>query len=207
VVDWDLRTTLEGLYAAGGQIFANGDHAYAATSGRYAGRKAADYALGASQTAVDRHQVEAEKTRVYAPVKRSTGMDWKELNAGACRVMQDYCGELKSEEILTIGLKWFAELEAGEAASACARNPHEMSRLLEVFNIITVGQMILEGCRARPSSNPDLGFTRIDSPVINPPEWRKWVTLKMDQGKVETGELALDYYGDLKSNYEAHGGL
>lgn len=207
VVDWDLKTSLDGLYAAGGQIFASGDHAYAATSGRYAGRKAAAYALGKNETAADRRQVEAEKARVYAPVRRKTGMDWKELNAGACRVMQDYCGELKSEELLKIGLKWFAELEAGEAASACARNPHELSRLLEVFNIITVGQMILEGCRARKCSNPDLGFTRIDYPDANPQEWRKWITLQQEEGGIKIGDLALDYHGDMEKNYEAHCGL
>ena len=207
VVDWDLRTSLEGLYAAGGQIFASGDHAYAASTGRYAGRKAARYALGAGESVVPRWQVDAEKDRVYAPVRHKSGIGWKELNAGACKVMQDYCGELKSEEILKIGLKWFDEIEAGEAATACARNPHELSRLLEVFNIITIGRMIMEGCRARKCSNPYLGFTRLDYPALDPPEWRKWVTLKLDGGNVKVGELALDYSGDLKKNYEAHCGL
>jgi succinate dehydrogenase/fumarate reductase flavoprotein subunit len=207
VVDWDLRTSLEGLYAAGGQIFANGDHAYAASTGRYAGRKAADYARGTSGQEIDRTQVEQEKARVYAPVKRRNGMDWKELNAGVCRIMQDYCGEPKSENVLKIGLKWFDELEEGEAAAACARNPHELGRLLEVFNIMTLGRIIMEGCRLRRCSNPYLGFTRTDYPAIDPPEWRKWVTVKLDGGAVKAGELALDYHGDLKKNYEAHCGL
>ena len=207
VVDWDLRTSLEGLYAAGGQIFASGDHAYAAATGRYAGRKAAAYALSAREAAVDRRQVEAEKTRVYAPVAVQGGIHWKELNAGACRIMQDYCGELKSEELLQIGLKWFDELEAGEAATAYARNPHELARLLEVFNIITNGRMILEACRARKASNPFLGFTRSDYPEIDPPEWSKWVTIRLNDGSVKAGELPLDYYGDLKTSYEAHCGL
>ena len=44
VVDWDLRTSLEGLYAAGGAIFGSGAHSSAAASGRYAGRRAAAYA-------------------------------------------------------------------------------------------------------------------------------------------------------------------
>ena len=44
VVDWDLKTTLDGLYAAGEQMYGPGDHSYAESTGRYAGRKAADYA-------------------------------------------------------------------------------------------------------------------------------------------------------------------
>ncbi len=39
MVDWDLRTSLDGLYAAGGSMFGSGAHASAAVSGRYTGRK------------------------------------------------------------------------------------------------------------------------------------------------------------------------
>ena len=41
VIDWDLKTTLDGLYAAGEQLHSPGDHSFAAATGRYAGRKAA----------------------------------------------------------------------------------------------------------------------------------------------------------------------
>ncbi|HLB28241.1 MAG TPA: FAD-binding protein [Dehalococcoidales bacterium] len=206
VVDWNLMTSLEGLFAAGGQIFFNGDHAYAASTGRWAGKHAAQYAAGATQPTADRQQVAAEKTRVYAPAKRTRGIEWKELNAGVCKVMQDYCGAIKSETLLKLGLKWFEEIREGEATQAFARNPHELVRILEVFNIITNGEMIMEGGRARKASNSALGFTRSDYPQVNPPDWQKWVTIKQDQGKIKTGELALDYHGDLKQNYAAHSG-
>ena len=44
VIDWDLRTSLEGLYAAGEQVFAAGGVSHALSTGRYAARKAAEYA-------------------------------------------------------------------------------------------------------------------------------------------------------------------
>ncbi len=207
IVDWDLKTTLDGLYAAGSQVFTNGDHAYAAATGRYAGRKAAEYARGADEMGADRRQIDAEKARVYAPVYRNSGMDWKELNAGICKILQDYCGELKNEELLSIGLKWLDELEAGEAATARARTPHELYRVLEVFNIITVGRMMFEASRARKASSSHLDFTRTDFPEIDPPEWNKWVTIKLDEGDVKVDELALDYYGDMEKNYQDHCGL
>jgi succinate dehydrogenase/fumarate reductase flavoprotein subunit len=204
VVDWSLMTSLNGLFAAGGQIFFNGDHAYAAATGRYAGRNAAEYARAADEPVVNRQQVETEKNRVYAPVRRKNGLEWKELNAGVCKVMQDYCGEMKSDRLLRLGLKWLEEIEAGEAAATFARNPHELVRVLEVFNIITNGQMIMEACQVRKASTPALGFNRMDYPEIDPPEWQKWVTVKLDEGNVMTGELALDYHGDLEKNYQAH---
>ena len=207
IVDWDLKTSLDGLYAAGGQVFANGDHAYAAATGRYAGRKAAEFARGADEMGIDRRQIDAEKARVYAPVYRKNGMNWKELNAGICKILQDYCGELKNEEILTIGLKWLDELEAGEATSVRARNPHELYRVLEVYNIITVGRMMFEASRARKASSSHLDFTRTDYPEVDPPEWHKWVTIKLDGGEVKISELAIDYYGDMEKNYQDHCGL
>ena len=39
MVDWDLQSNLPGLYVAGNAIFAGGDHAHAATTGRYAGAR------------------------------------------------------------------------------------------------------------------------------------------------------------------------
>jgi succinate dehydrogenase/fumarate reductase flavoprotein subunit len=207
VVDWDLKTNLDGLYAAGSDIFGHGDHAYAATTGKYAARKAAAYAAGAAEPEPDRKQIEAEKARVYAPLRRASGMEWKELHAGVCKVMQDYCGQLKSEELLKLGLQWLDEIEAGEAAHSFARNPHELTRLLEVFNIMTGNRIILEACRARKASHTYLGFERVDFPEVDLPEWNQWVTVKQDNRSVKAGKLPLDYHGDLKRNYDEHCGL
>ena len=105
-----LRAALEGLYAAGDQIgCGQSDHSGAATTGRYAGRKATEYAKTAGEPVIDRKQVEAEKTRVYAPVMRQSGVGWKELRAGVCRIMQEYCGETRIEEVLKAGLRWLQQ--------------------------------------------------------------------------------------------------
>ena len=97
LVDWDLRTSLEGLYAAGLCVFGCGAHASAAVSGRYTGRKAAEYAKTARQPGADRTQMEREKTRVYAPVRQArNGVGWKETqlrhfphHAGLLRQVQE----------------------------------------------------------------------------------------------------------------------
>jgi len=79
--------------------------------------------------------------------------------------------------------------------------------VLEVLNILTNGEMIMEGCRARKAGNMPMGFTRSDYPVVDPPAWHKWVTVKLDEDGVKTGEMPLDYHGDLEKNYKAHSGL
>jgi len=122
LVDWDLRTSLEGLYAAGGApIFGSGCHGEAATTGRYSGRKAAAYARTAPEPTADRKQVKAESARAYEPVKQhKDGIGWKELNAAIARIMQDYCGRYKNEVTLNLGLRLFEELR--ETASHSLRS-------------------------------------------------------------------------------------
>ena len=70
VIDWNLKTSLDGLYAAGQEIFSPGDHSFAASTGRYAGRKAADYARQIGEPAISKEQVGREKARIYAPIQQ-----------------------------------------------------------------------------------------------------------------------------------------
>ena len=207
VPDWNLRSSLEGLYGAGRFIFGGEDCSNAAATGRYAGRRAAEYALGADDMDVERKQIEDEKRRVYAPVLREDGIDWKELNIGICRIMQDYCGDWKNEELLNLGLKWFSELRNSEVHCVHARNPHELVRVLQTLNMLDIGEAIMHACLARKASSSWLGFDRIDYPEIDPPEWHKWITVRLDSGKVRVDEKPLEYWGNLEENYEKHCGL
>ncbi|MBT3915816.1 MAG: FAD-dependent oxidoreductase, partial [Rhodospirillaceae bacterium] len=169
VYDWDCRSTLEGLYTAGNQMLGGGNHSQSASTGRYAGRKAADYALRSNQVEVDQAQLNEERTRVYAPVKRSAGIGWKEFQAGLCRVMQDYCATYKAEETLKIGLEWLDSIKESEGQEVFARNPHELARIMEAFSRLTVGQMIMEASRARKASSKACDFERVDYPEVDPP--------------------------------------
>ena len=204
VTDWNLMTNLEGLFAAGDALFAANYHYHAATTGRYAGRKAADYASNAIMPSPSRAQVEAEKVRVYSPLDNRPMFEWKELNAAMCRVMQNYCGEYKNEGLLKIGLIWLEDLKRNEASRVCADNPHKLMRTLEVFNILTCDEMIIHASMARKASSRYLGLFRLDYPEIDPPDWHKWVTIRLEHGKVKTGELPIDFWKPLVENYEKH---
>lgn len=212
VTDWDLRTNLEGLYAAGMQLMGGTEHSGAATTGRYAGRKAADYALKTREPVLYHRQVEAEKARVYAPVKRHDGVGWRELHAGIARIMQDYCGEYKEESTLKIGLRWLEEIRENEASEAWARNPHELMRTLECLTLLTVGEMTIHASLARKASSIRLDFKRIDYPETDPEEWTKFLTIKLEGGQVKSGELPLNYWllppyaPSYEENYARHCG-
>jgi succinate dehydrogenase/fumarate reductase flavoprotein subunit len=204
VVDWDLKTTLDGLYVAGENMFAAGDHSYAAATGRYAGRKAAAAAKQTSTGQVSKDQLTLEKARIYAPIKRNTGIDWKELNAGIARAMQYFCTEYKTETLLKMGLDALKEIEEVHVPRLYALDPHKLMRSVEDFSLLTHGQIIINAALARKASSMMLNHFRIDYPTVDPPDWNKYLTIKMQNGKVAIGELPQKYWGDMKANYEAH---
>jgi succinate dehydrogenase/fumarate reductase flavoprotein subunit len=204
IVDWDLKSSLDGLYVAGEQMFAPGDHSYAASTGRYAGRKAAAYAAGIDRGAFSEDQIALEKARIYAPITRDNGIDWKELHAGIARAMQMFCSEYKTESLLNIGLDALKEIEEVFVPRLYALDPHKLMRSIEDLSLLTHGQIILNASLSRKASSRVLNFYRIDYPQIDPPEWKKHVTVKMENNKVKVGSLPLNYYGNMKANYEAH---
>lgn len=212
--DWDLKSSLDGLYTAGSQGYASANHASSATSGRYAGRKSADYAKTAKELNIDRKQIDKEKARVYKPLEHdSSGIGWKELRGGLARIMQDYCGEYKNKETLEMGLKWLSSIKESEAASVYVRNPHELARTLECQTRITLGEVIMQASLARKSSSAVLNFNRLDYPEVDPPEWHKLVTIKQVDNQIKVGELPINYWlkppyvPNYEENYKKHSGL
>jgi succinate dehydrogenase/fumarate reductase flavoprotein subunit len=204
VIDWNLRTTLEGLYAAGTQLFSPGDHSFAAATGRYAGRKAAAFARKAAKPEASQEQASREKAWVYGPIRRNEGMEWKELHAGIARTMQYFCSEYKTESLFRMGLDTLEEIEEKWAPTLYALDPHKLMRSLEDLSILTHAQIILHASLARKASSQFLDFHRIDYPQLDPPEFHKFITLKQADGRVVVGERPLGYWGNLKENYEAH---
>ena len=204
LVDWNLKTSLDGLYAAGTQMFAPEDHSHAAATGRYAGRKAAAYAKEIGESKVSRDQIEKEKARVYAPVKRSEGIEWKELHAGIARIMQYYVSEYRTERLFKMGLGALEKMEKESVPTLYALDPHKLMRSLEDISMLEYAKIIIHASLARKASSRSLMFQRIDYPTPDPPEWDKFLTLKLEKDKVKIGEKPQAFWGDMKEQYEAH---
>ncbi|MGD9142279.1 MAG: FAD-dependent oxidoreductase [Dehalococcoidia bacterium] len=204
VVDWNLKSTLDGLYIAGSPMFSPEDHSYCAATGRYAGRKAAAFARETGEPEVSRDQIEREKARVYAPVKRSTGLEWKELHAGIARVMQYYVSEFKTESLFKMGLDALKKIEEESVPLLFALDPHKLLRSLEDISLLNYAKIIIQAQMARKASSMRFGLERIDYPEMDPPEWEKFITLKQENNQVKIGELPLNFWGDMKEQYEAH---
>ncbi len=201
--DWDLMTNLPGLFVAGDALFASDCYGHAAATGSYAGRKAAAYARKNQRLPLCEEQIEAEKRRVYAPLSADPreGVSWKELNEAIAKAMQNYCGEQKRDELLLSGVELLERYEREVIPKAFAANPHELTRLLEVFDILTVAQVILQACLSRRQSCEKLEFYRPDGDGAEP---APFICLRQEGGRVLRRQVPLDYAGDVKENYEKH---
>ena len=115
--------------------------------------------------------------------------------------MQNYCGEIKRDELLLSGVELLERYEKEIVPNAYAANPHELVRLLEVFDILTVSQIILQSCLARHQSCEKLEFYRSDD---DGKEMAPFVVIRSDGEKVTAREVPLDYAGKIKENYEKH---
>ena len=203
ITDWDLKTNIDGIYAAGDQLYASDCCGYACATGYYAGRKAAAAADTVEYGEIDREFCEKEKERLYHPLYVENGMDWRELNMAISKAMQNYCGGTKCKDLLTEGLDLLAQYERDVVPNIQASNPHELMRAHEVFDILEVARLILNACLLRESSSAPLCFLRSDFPEMDPAKDDHFITIRLDEnGKVVKGEIPKGYFGDLETEYE-----
>ncbi len=200
--DWDMKTNIDGIYAAGDQLFASDCAGFACCTGHYAGRKAAEYTDQVALEEYDTEEAKKEKERLYAPLYLEEGMDWRELNMAIAKAMQNYCGGVKCDDLLKEGLDLLESFEREIVPQICCENPHELMRAHEVFDILEVSKLILHACLARKSSSAPLFFERSDYPQMDPKEDQRIITIRQEDGRVVEGSVPLGYFGDLKEEYE-----
>lgn len=132
------------------------------------------------------------------------GYGWKELNFALAKCMKNYCGAIKNEALLLQGLDLLKSYREEVVPQLSASNPHDRMRTHEVLDIMDVAEMVMESCRLRKSSSKTLCFTRSDYPEMDPAEDHHFITIRRENGKIVRGDVELDYFGDLKTEYEKH---
>lgn len=202
--DWDLKTNMDGIYAAGDQLYASDCCGFAAATGYYAGRKAARASETVTLEEPDPAEIQHEKERLYAPLFVRDGMDWRELNRAVSKAMQNYCGGVKNDMLLSQGLELLKSYKRDCVPLLSCKNPHELMRAHEVMDILEVCELILHACLLRKSSSKPLCFERSDYPQLDPVEDQCFITLWQEKGKVSSRRVPKGYYGNVKEQYEAH---
>lgn len=211
--DWRLQTSLPGLFAAGcGPLPSQGCHGESHTAGRYTGRQAAVFAQRNEAIEPDAAQIAREKERCLAPVTKRGDIGWKELNYAIARLMQDYCGEYKTEVTLDMGIRRMKDLLDTEGQRMYASNPHELARVLESLSLGELGIAYMEAAKKRKASCKVLGFFRNDYPE-DTEEWHALLAVSQKDGSINARKVPVDYHlqapyaPDLEENYQRYAEL
>ncbi|QSJ17368.1 fumarate reductase/succinate dehydrogenase flavoprotein subunit [Nostoc sp. UHCC 0702] len=186
-VNENAQTTVAGLYAAGDM--ASVPHNYmigAFVFGRIAGTHAIEYIQNLDFVEPEAAFLEAEKTRIYAPLTRPNGIPHTQVEYKLRRLVNDYLQPPKSGNKIDIGLNHFVQYQQTLDLMG-ARDPHELMRCIEVHFILDCAEMAARASLYRQESRWGLYHYRLDYPEKNDDEWFCHVNLKKD----ELGQMVL----------------
>lgn len=215
-VNEKAETSVKGLYAAGDMAAVPHNYMLGAfTYGWFAGQNATQYVAERDFSEVDQAQVERERERVFAPLRREHGLPPAQVEYKLRRMVNDYLQPPKVTKKMEIGLQRFAEI-GRDLEQLKANNPHELMRAMEVSVIRDCAEMAARASLFRTESRWGLYHHRVDYPQRNDAEWFCHAHLKKDgngemtsfKKPVEPYLIALDdeeqkAYGRLRVKNEA----
>ena len=192
-IDQNCAASLEGLFAAGDCCDQASAVNKSTTSGFVAGRAAAAWALKLKEfEPLDNEQVNAEKERLFKPIKRRTGTSGREFEDIICRVMSELAGIKRNESGLKIAQGKLAQLNELQD-ELVARDYHQLMRIEEARNLLTVGQVMASAALYRKESRFGLCHNRIDYPNTDDENWCGLVVVKKVDDKPQTSFQPLEY--------------
>lgn len=171
------ETNVPGLYAAG-------DGAANATSlmgafvlGRIAGREAAFFSGKTDALSPGAAEVELEKERIFAPLRRNEGIPPALLERKLRLTVNQYVDNPKSEPKLRLAERRLSAIreEAGELKAA---DLHDAMKAMEVQAILDCAEIVVAASLERKESRWGVYHQRVDYPERNDEEWRKFVVVE-----------------------------
>jgi len=147
--DLNGQTSMKGLYVAGDETTRS--ISPAATFGWIAGEHAAKWAAHVPDS-ISKKVKEVIKEKgsfLNEIIRREEGPDWKEVNIALQQIMSDYAGSIRSEALLGAGHQHLRRLQQEARETITAGNPHELSRVLEVLNLLDLGELVCIAAKER----------------------------------------------------------
>ncbi|HAK54187.1 MAG: FAD-dependent oxidoreductase [Vicinamibacterales bacterium] len=193
-VDANLETAIRNLFAAGDEVGGLPWQASpgAFTQGWHAGNMAARRASHQKTLLPGADDVVESRARSCAEMLgRARGFHWRDVELGVQNLMDRYCGEIRSDGMLTRGLE---RLEDAKRAPLKADDPHELGRCLDVKSIIDNAELVLRSSLERRESRPvPFGFRRVEHPEQDDENWKIFLAIRRDrEGRFSFSKLPTD---------------
>jgi adenylylsulfate reductase subunit A len=159
----NLETNVSGLY--NGCMFMG--FSGAMCSGYYAGMQAAEAAKKTDTfTGFAQQDVEAEKERIFGPMKVDEGIDYREVEKAITQTLDYYVGFRRSKKGMEVALEKMALIET-YLDRIKADNLHDLMRANETAEVIKMARLTILSSMERRESGRTY-FKRTDYPDMNP---------------------------------------
>ncbi len=181
-IDKTAKTSFNGLYAAGevaGGVHGGnrlGGNALAAGQvfGKIAGESAASYASRSSLPRIDRSALEAEFSRIVAPLERENGLDQATASSKLQSVMWEKAGLFRNKQDLKAVLEFLLEEQKQVASKLAVSNKAtryntEWIAALGLQDMLLVSEMLVRSALFRQESRG--AHYRTDYPEPNHGKW------------------------------------
>ena len=170
-IDKNSATTVPGLFACGDAADHNRCVHGAVTGGYKAGKSAAAYARRLkADVAVPQPKTREAIDRFMAPLNRTTGYPYKQVEDAVRKIMAEHVGPQRSENGLKIGLEKLGRIEE-YLDEITADDLHELMRTHETRSILSVGKVMATAALFRTESRNKPYHHRLDFPDTDNEKW------------------------------------
>ena len=190
------ETTTPGLYAAGEVVSGiHGANRLAGNAltetqvfGAIAGKYAAKRALSVSSTPVSPSQINLVRNHTVEILKRDKGFNPLEVKNELTEIMSRYVGVIRNEDGLRKATQMLNEIKENKIGNLCLtgeRSFKKLAKLLEVENLVIVGELVILGAMRRKETRG--AHNREDYPELDD-SWSKNIVLQLEnkQATVKT---------------------
>ena len=185
-INLKAEASIKGLYAAGtacGNV--RGNITCASVYGMIAGENAAEYTSSIEFESVEDNPLIDREIKLFSEIiERKEGANWKEVNSTIQNIMNEYVGgEIRTETLITAGLKYLRDLRRLALKELKAENSHELMRTIEVLDILDFSEVAALTARNRKESRGNM-HKRPDYPYTNVLLNDHYQTIEKKNGKV-----------------------
>ncbi len=193
-INEECATNVPGLFAAGNSADQCRCLHLAVTSGIHAGRMASTYVKEKVKPApLPDQQVKEIRDRLFAPIEGAGSVSWKEFEDVLQRTLTEGMGPVRSAwgmdkawKNLDLIEKWKDQVKVHDY--------HDLCRVQEVYNMITVARCMISAALFRKESRFGQCHYRLDFPETDDSKWLGQVTISRDQkGQPLPDFLPLNY--------------
>lgn len=192
MIDENTMSTIPGLFGAGDCTDQMRCVHICTTGGYLSGKRAAEYVEGLESNHKDlRSEVERIKARIYSPIVREEGLDYRTLEEIIRRTMWDYAGPVRNEKSLKTAIQKLELLKA-EAEKLKASNFHELMRVHEATQILDVARIMCHASLERRETRFGIFHYRTDFPETST-EYEGEIVIWQENGRIKKDFKRLDY--------------